>query len=161
MPKITPCLWFDGRAEEAANFYLSIFKKSKLLGMSRYGDASAQASGMPKDSVLTVSLELEGQEFLLLNGTPSFPFSQAVSFMVNCKTQKEIDHYWDKLIDGGEPMVCGWLKDKYGLPWQIVPTVLGEYAQDKDPKKAERLMAAMIKMVKLDIAELKRAYEGA
>jgi len=160
MPKIVPCLWFDHQAEEAVNLYVSLFKNSKILNVSRYDEASAQVSGRPAGSVLTVSFTLEGQEFMALNGGPAFKFTEAVSFTVNCETQAEVDHFWYKLIEGGgEESQCGWLKDKYGLSWQIVPTVLGEMLGDPDPAKAQRAMQAMLEMKKLDIAELKRAYD--
>ncbi len=164
MPKITPCLWFDNQAEEAANFYVSVFsgrggKNSKILHVARYGEAGAQASGRPKGSVMTVIFQLEGQDFMGLNGGPIFKFSEAVSFMVNCQTQEEVDYFWEKLSQGGEEGPCGWLKDKYGLSWQIVPTALGEMVQDKDPKKSERVMQAMLQMKKLEIEKLKLAYE--
>ncbi|HKB03915.1 MAG TPA: VOC family protein [Gemmataceae bacterium] len=159
MQKFTPCLWFDGQAEEAANFYVSVFKNSKVLGVSRYGEAGARASGRPAGSAMTVKFQLHGQEFLGLNGGPQFKFSEAISFIVNCETQAEIDELWEKLSAGGEKGPCGWLKDRFGLSWQIVPTVLGELMQDKDPKKSERVMAALLQMTKLDIAGLKKAYE--
>jgi len=160
MQKITPMLWFDNQAEEAARFYTSIFKNSKIRSVTRYGDACAQASGRPKGSVMTVSFEIEGQEFVGLNGGPVFKFSEAISFVVNCKTQDEVDEMWAKLTaDGGEPGPCGWLKDKYGLSWQVVPTVLFELLESKDAKKAERVMAAMLKMSKLDIEALEQAAE--
>lgn len=159
MQRITPFLWFDNQAEEAARFYVSIFKNSKILNVARYGDAGAAASGRPKGSVMTVTFQLDGQEFTALNGGPEFKFTEAISLMVNCKTQQEVDELWDRLTDGGEPGPCGWLKDKYGLSWQIVPTVLGEMMLDKDPKKAERVMQAMLQMKKIEIAGLKRAYE--
>jgi len=162
MQKITPMLWFDNQAEEAARFYTSIFKNSKIKSVTRYGDAGAQASGRPKGSVMTVSFEIEGQEFVGLNGGPVFKFSEAISFVVNCKTQDEVDEMWAKLTaSGGEPGPCGWLKDKYGLSWQVVPTVLSELLESKDAKKAERVMAAMLKMSKLDIEALEQAAEKA
>lgn len=155
MPKITPFLWFDNNAEEAMNFYVSIFNNSKVLGVSRYGDAGPG----PKGAVMTASFQLDGQEFLALNGGPQFKFTEAISFVVNCETQEEIDEYWNKLSAGGQEIQCGWLKDKFGLSWQIVPKVLGELMQDKDPEKAKRVMEAMLQMVKLDIKTLKHAYE--
>lgn len=160
MQKITTFLWFDDKAEEAANFYVSIFKNSKLGDISRYGEAGAQAAGRPKGSVMTVEFTLDGQEFVALNGGPYFKFTEAISLVVNCETQEEVDHFWTKLSEGGEEVQCGWLKDKYGLSWQVTPIVLGEMMQDKDPEKAERAMKAMLKMKKLDIATLKQAYEG-
>ena len=159
MRKITPCLWFDNQAEEAANFYISIFKNSKIMSVARYGEAGAEASGRPTGSVMTVAFQLQGQEFLALNGGPQFKFTEAISFIVNCKTQKEIDDFWRKLSEGGERGPCGWLKDKYGMSWQIVPTVLGEMLQDKDTRKSEKVMKAMLQMKKLDIEGLKQAYE--
>jgi predicted 3-demethylubiquinone-9 3-methyltransferase (glyoxalase superfamily) len=158
MKAINPCLWFDSQAEEAAHFYTSIFKKSKIGTMTRYGESGAAASGRPKGSVMTVTFQLDGQEFMALNGGPHFKFSEAISFMVNCETQEEIDHFWQKLSEGGEPGQCGWLKDKYGLSWQIVPTVLGEMM--KDATRSERVMEALLKMKKLDITALKQAYES-
>jgi predicted 3-demethylubiquinone-9 3-methyltransferase (glyoxalase superfamily) len=156
MQKITPMLWFDNQAEEAARFYTSIFKDSKIKTITRYGESAAQAAGRPKGSVMTVDFEIEGQEFVGLNGGPQFKFSEAVSFVVNCKTQKEIDELWAKLTEGGgQPGPCGWLKDKYGLSWQVVPTVLNELM--KDPKKSESVMAALMKMGKLDIGTLEQA----
>jgi predicted 3-demethylubiquinone-9 3-methyltransferase (glyoxalase superfamily) len=156
MQKITPFLWFDNNAEEALNFYLSIFKNAKAGVISRYGDAGPG----PKGTVMTATLTIDGQEFIMLNGGPQFKFTPAISFVVNCKTQAEIDELWEKLSAGGAKSRCGWLQDKFGLSWQIVPTVLGEFYQDKDPQKSKRVMAAMLKMDKLDIAELQRAYEG-
>ena len=162
MQKITPMLWFDDQAEEAARFYTSIFRNSKIKSVTRYGDAGAQASGRPRGSVMTVSFELEGQEFVGLNGGPVFKFSEAISLVVNCKTQDEVDEMWAKLTaDGGEPGPCGWLKDKYGLSWQVVPTVLSELIESKDAKKSESVMAAMLKMSKLDIEALEQAAEKA
>ena len=160
MQKITPFLWFDNQAEAAANFYVSIFKNSKIKGVTRYDGQSAQASGQPAGTVMTVSFQLEGQEFVALNGGPHFKFSEAVSFVVNCKTQQEVDFYWEKLSAGGDEkaQMCGWLKDKYGLSWQIVPADLGKLLQDKDPKKSQRVMEALLKMKKLDVKTLKQAY---
>ena len=155
MKGISPFLWFNDKAEEAANFYVSIFKNSKIVKISRYGDAGPG----PKGSVMVVAFQLNGQDFVALNGGPNFTFTPAVSFVVNCETQQEVDEYWDKLSKGGEIQQCGWLQDKYGLSWQIVPTVLGELVSDKDPVKANRAMKAMLQMVKLDIKTLKRAYQ--
>jgi predicted 3-demethylubiquinone-9 3-methyltransferase (glyoxalase superfamily) len=155
MQKITPFLWFNNQAVEAANFYTSIFKNSKIGNVSRYGD---EGPG-PKGNVMVVPFQLNGQEFLALNGGPQFTFSPAISFVVNCETQEEIDSFWDKLSDGGEKIQCGWLKDKYGVSWQIVPTILGKLMQDKDSEKSRRVMQAMLKMTKLDIKILKQAYE--
>ncbi len=160
MQKITPFLWFDDKAEEAAKFYTSIFKNSKIMSITRYGEEGARAAGRPRGSVMTVVFKLEGQEFIALNGGPVFTFSSAISFVVNCKTQKKVDELWEKLSEGGEKGQCGWLKDKYGVSWQIVPTVLGEMLQDKDPKKSRRVMEAMLKMDKIDIKSLKKAYKG-
>jgi predicted 3-demethylubiquinone-9 3-methyltransferase (glyoxalase superfamily) len=157
--KITPFLWFDNQAEEAVNFYTSIFKNSKILSITRYGEEGAKAAGRPKGSVMTVVFKLDGQEFIALNGGPVFTFSPAISFLVNCETQKEVDQLWEKLSEGGEKGQCGWLKDKHGVSWQIVPTVLGEMLQDKDSKKSKRVMEAMLKMNKIDIETLRRAYE--
>ena len=153
MQKITPFLWFDNNAEEAVQFYTSIFKDSKILGTSRYGDAGPG----PKGTVMTMKFELNGQEFIALNGGPHFKFTEAISFVVNCETQKEIDEYWAKLTVGGKEVQCGWLKDKYGLSWQIVPTILGQLMQNKDPEKVKRVTQAFMKMVKMDIETLKRA----
>ena len=154
MPKITPFLWFDNSAEQAAQFYTSIFRNSKILQTSRYPEG---APG-PKGSVMTMKFELNGQEFIALNGGPHFKFNEAISFVVDCETQKEIDEYWEKLTSGGGKEVqCGWLKDKYGLSWQIVPAALGQLMADKDPKKAKRVTQAMLRMVKLDIEALKKA----
>jgi len=155
MQKITPFLWFDGKAEEAMKFYVSTFKNSKVLGVSRYGEAGTG----PKGSVMTVRFELDGQEFIGLNGGPQFKFTEAVSFSVDCKTQKEVDELWEKLSEGGEQGPCGWLKDKDGLSWQIVPSILGKLLGDKDPAKANRVMKAMLQMKKLDIAGLQKAYD--
>jgi predicted 3-demethylubiquinone-9 3-methyltransferase (glyoxalase superfamily) len=152
-------LWFDNQAEEAANFYVSIFRNSKIGNITRYGEAGAKVSGRPKGSVMTVTFEIEGQEFVALNGGPHFTFSEAISFMVKCETQKEIDEMWDKLSQGGEKGQCGWLKDKYGLSWQIVSPVWDEMLRDKDVKKSERVMKAILQMTKPDIKILKQAYE--
>ena len=160
MQQITPCLWFDDKAEEAAKFYVSIFKNSKLGKIARYGEAGAEVSGRPKGSVMTVTFQLGGQEFMGLNGGPQFKFTEALSLVVNCKTQEEVDEMWEKLSAGGEKGVCGWLKDKYGLSWQLVPTVVEKMFQDKDAKKTERVMKALLQMKKLDIKKLKQAYEG-
>jgi predicted 3-demethylubiquinone-9 3-methyltransferase (glyoxalase superfamily) len=160
MQKITPDLWFDNSAEEAAKFYTSIFKNSKIIHIARYGEAGAKVSGRPKGTVMTVIFELEGQRFMALNGGPIFKFSPAISFLVNCETQEEVDELWEKLSEGGEKEQCGWLKDKYGVSWQIVPNALGEMLQDKDAKKSERVMEAMLQMKKIDIDSLKKAYAG-
>ena len=157
MQKITPFLWFDGNAEEAVNFYTSLFPKSKIVSVSRHGDAGPG----PKGTVMVMTFELEGQQFMALNGGPQFKFTPAISLLVRCKTQAEVDRYWDELSAGGQTIECGWLQDKFGVSWQIVPTVLFEMMTDKDPKKADRVMSAMMEMKKLDIGGLKRAYEGA
>lgn len=159
MQKITPFLWFDDQAEEAANFYTSIFENSRITNIARYGEAGAEASGRPKGTVMTVAFELDGQEFVALNGGPHFKFTEAVSFVVNCETQQEVDEFWEKLSEGGQRVQCGWLKDKYGLSWQIVPTVLGEMVSDPDPEKSQRVMQAMLQMDKIDIKILKHAHE--
>jgi predicted 3-demethylubiquinone-9 3-methyltransferase (glyoxalase superfamily) len=157
MPKITPFLWFDRQAEEAANFYVSVFPNSKIVNVSRYGEAGPG----PKGSVMTVGFELDGQQIIALNGGPQFKFTEAISLSVDCKTQEEVDGYWRKLSEGGSEGPCGWLKDKYGLSWQIVPSALGQLLSDPDPKKSRRVMEAMLQMKKIDIAGLKKAYEGA
>jgi predicted 3-demethylubiquinone-9 3-methyltransferase (glyoxalase superfamily) len=161
MQKIAPCLWFDNQAEEAVNFYTSIFKNSKILSIARYGEAGARVSGRPKGTVMTIIFQIEGQEFMALNGGPIFKFNEAISLIVNCQTQKELDGLWDKLSEGGDEKAqqCGWLKDKYDLSWQIVPTVLGEMMQDKDPKKSENVMKALLQMKKIDIKGLEQAYK--
>jgi predicted 3-demethylubiquinone-9 3-methyltransferase (glyoxalase superfamily) len=159
MQKITPFLWFDNQAEEAVSLYTSIFKNSKIKGVTRYGEAGAEISGRPKGTVMTAIFELEGQEFIALNGGPHFKFTEAISFVVNCETQDEVDELWEKLSEGGEKGQCGWLKDKYGVSWQIVPTVLGEMLQDKDPKKSEKVMEALLQMGKINIKTLEQAYE--
>jgi predicted 3-demethylubiquinone-9 3-methyltransferase (glyoxalase superfamily) len=156
MQKITPFLWFDGNAEEAMNFYTSTFKNSKIVNIKRYGEAGPG----PKGSVMTGTFQIEGQEFMALNGGPHFKFTPAISFFVNCETQKEVDELWEKLLAGGETMQCGWLKDKFGVAWQIIPKALGELLGDKDPQKSQRVMKAMMKMIKIDVEGLKRAYEG-
>jgi predicted 3-demethylubiquinone-9 3-methyltransferase (glyoxalase superfamily) len=155
MQKIKPFLWFDTQAEEAANFYVSIFKNSKILSVARYGDAGPG----PKGSAMTVSFELDGQEFTGLNGGPLYKFTEAISFTVICKTQEEVDDFWKKLTKGGQEVACGWLKDKYGLCWQITPEILPQMLSDPDPQKAGRVMQAMMKMKKIDIPELQRACD--
>ena len=157
MQKITPFLWFDSNAEGAAQLYTSIFKNSKILAVSRYGDAGPG----PKGSVMVVKFQLEGQEFTALNGGPRFTFNEAFSFVVNCESQQEVDEYWRKLTaDGGQESMCGWLKDKFGFSWQIVPTALGKLMSDKDPQRAGRVMQALLQMRKIDIATLEQAAEG-
>lgn len=160
MQKITTFMWYDDKAEEAANFYVSIFKDSKISGITHYGESGSKASGRPEGSVMTVEFQLDGQDFTALNGGPHFKFTEAISLVVNCETQEGIDSYWEQLLQGGVESQCGWLKDKYGLSWQVVPAVLKEMLQDKDPQKAEQVMAAMLEMKKLDLARLKQAYEG-
>ena len=160
MQKISPCLWFDDQAEEAANFYVSIFKRSKLGPITRYGEAGAGVSGRPKGSVMTIAFEINGQEFLALNGGPLFKFTEAVSLMVKCETQEEIDHMWEALSQGGEKGQCGWLKDKFGLSWQIVVPAWDEMLRDKDAKKSERVMTAILEMTKPDLQRIRQAYEG-
>ena len=155
MKKITPFLWFNNNAEEAMNFYLSVFKNSKAGSISRYGDGGPGPKGM----AMSVTFQLEGQDFLALNGGPQYPFTEAISLFVDCKTQEEVDHLWDKLSEGGEKSRCGWLKDKFGLSWQIVPSALGELLADPDPVKSGRVMQAMLQMDKIDIAALKKAYD--
>jgi predicted 3-demethylubiquinone-9 3-methyltransferase (glyoxalase superfamily) len=152
--KITTFLWFDGNAEEAANHYTSIFKNSKVLNVARYGDAGPG----PKGAVMTVNFQLEGQEFIALNGGPHFKFTEAISLLVNCDTQKEVDELWSKLTAGGEESQCGWLKDKYGLSWQIIPAALFKLLQDRDPQKSKRVMEAMLQMKKIDVGLLEIAY---
>lgn len=160
MQKISPFLWFDDKAEEAANFYVSIFKGAKVGNITRYGEAAAKASGRPAGSVMTVAFQLNGQEFVALNGGPHFQFNEAVSLVVNCETQAEIDEYWEKLSSSGQESQCGWLKDKYGLSWQIVPTALGKWLSDPDPEKSARVMGAILHMNKLDVQRLQAAYDG-
>jgi len=160
LQRITPFLWFDDDAEEAVKLYASIFKSSRIGNVTRYDDEGAQAAGRPKGSVMTVPFELEGQAFTALNGGPHFKFTAAISFVVNCETQEEVDYFWEKLSAGGQEVQCGWLTDRFGVSWQVVPTVLVELLQDKDPEKSKRVMAAMLKMKKIEIAALKRAYEG-
>jgi predicted 3-demethylubiquinone-9 3-methyltransferase (glyoxalase superfamily) len=155
--KITPFLWFDDNAEEAVNLYTSVFKNSKVLGIQRYGDVGPG----PKGQVMTASFELEGIKFTALNAGPRFKFTEAISFVINCDSQEEVDYFWERLTaDGGEESMCGWLKDKFGLSWQVVPVVLYELFSDKDPQKSSRTMQAMLKMRKMDIAALKKAFEG-
>ena len=153
--RITPMLWFDNQAEEAAEFYTSIFRNSKIKDISRYGDIGPG----PKGTVMVVSFEIDGQPFTALNGGPQFKFTEAVSFVVNCEGQEEVDYYWDRLVEGGAPQQCGWLKDRFGLSWQVVPTAAIEMLSDPDPVKSQRVMQAVMKMVKLDIGQLRKAYE--
>ena len=156
MQKITPCLWFDGKVEEAVKFYTSVFKDSKAKKMSYYGEAGPGKKG----TAMTATFQLNGQDFMILNGGPMFKFNESISFVIDCKTQKEVDYYWDKLSAGGYKDRCGWVKDKYGVSWQIVPGILGELLADKDPAKTKKVMQAMLQMDKLDIKALKKAYAG-
>jgi predicted 3-demethylubiquinone-9 3-methyltransferase (glyoxalase superfamily) len=159
--KITPCLWFDRNAEQAVKFYVSLFKNSKIKHIQRYDQAGAEASGQPEGTVMTVSFQLAGQDFTALNGGPIFKFTEAISLVVNCKDQKEVNFYWKKMTSGGgRPSMCGWLKDKYGLSWQIVPTAALEMITDTDPAKSLRVMSALMQMRKIDLQKLRRAYSG-
>ena len=153
MTKLTPCLWFDTQGEEAADFYTSVFANSRILDVSRYGEAGPRPAG----TVMTVSFELDGQQFLALNGGPQFVFNEAISFQIDCRTQDEVDHYWDRLGEGGEAGPCGWLKDRYGVSWQVVPSRLSELLADPDPETSQRVMGAMLQMGKIDIAALEDA----
>jgi predicted 3-demethylubiquinone-9 3-methyltransferase (glyoxalase superfamily) len=155
MQKITPFLWFDGKAEEAMNFYVSIFKNSRVGSITRYGDAGPG----PKGTVMIATFQLEGQDFIALNGGPQYTFTPAISLFVDCKTQQEVDELWERLSEGGKTDRCGWLRDKYGLSWQIVPSALRELMGDKDPEKSKRVMMAMLQMTKIDIQGLKQAYD--
>lgn len=155
MQKISPFLWFDGKAEEAMNFYTSVFKDAKVGNVSRYGDAGPG----PKGAVMSATFQLHGQDFIALNGGPQFSFTPAISFFVNCENQEEVDELWARFSEGGEPQGCGWIKDKFGLSWQIIPKILGELLQDKDAQKAQRVMQAMMKMVKIDVKLLQQAYD--
>ncbi len=157
MQKITPFLWFDGKAEEALSFYVAIFKNSKITSVTRYGDSGPG----PKGSVMSATCELDGQEFFALNGGPHFTFTPAISFFVNCETQDEVDELWEKLSAGGKKLRCGWLTDRYGISWQIIPATLGQLLQDKDPAKSSRVMKAMMQMTKIDIKGLREAYDAA
>jgi len=161
MQRITPCLWFDHQAEEAANFYVSIFKHARVGAVTRYGEAGYEVHGRPAGSVMTVEFQLEGQDFVALNGGPVFTFNEAVSLQVHCETQEELDHYWERLSQGGDKQAqqCGWLKDKYGLSWQIVPAMLPKMLQEGNAAKSQRVMKALLQMSKLDIQKLKQAYE--
>ncbi|HMH54537.1 MAG TPA: VOC family protein [Candidatus Acidoferrum sp.] len=160
--RITPCLWFDDQAEAAAQFYTGIFKNSRITSVARYGEAGREIHGRPPGSVMVVAFELDGQTFTALNGGPVFKFNEAVSFQINCETQQEVDHYWEKLSAGGDPAAqqCGWLKDKYGVSWQVVPAVLPKLVGDPTSEKSQRAMKAMLQMKKLDIAKLEEAYAG-
>lgn len=157
MQKITPFLWFDTQAEEAMNFYMSIFRNSRVIKITRYGDAGPG----PKGSVMTAHFSLDGHEFIALNGGPHFKFTEAVSFSIDCNSQEEVDYFWEKLSAGGQQSQCGWLKDKFGLSWQVNPTILGQMLGDANPAKARRVMEAMLKMKKIEIAALQKAYDGA
>jgi predicted 3-demethylubiquinone-9 3-methyltransferase (glyoxalase superfamily) len=156
MPRITPNLWFDTQGLEAAEFYVSVFPNSKITNVSRYGEAGPREAGM----VLTVDFELDGQPYTAINGGPHFTFNEAISLLINCADQDEVDYYWDKLLEGGEPSQCGWLKDKFGLSWQVVPTGMGDLMADPDPERSQRAMKAMLGMVKLDLAALQAAADG-
>jgi predicted 3-demethylubiquinone-9 3-methyltransferase (glyoxalase superfamily) len=160
--KITPCLWFDSQAEEAAKFYAAIFKNSKIHKISRYGTEGYEIHGRPEGSVMTVEFEIDGQAFTALNGGPVFKFNEAVSFQVSCETQEEVDYYWQKLSEGGDEKAqqCGWLKDKFGLSWQVIPKALGDYVGGADYEKSQRAMKAMLQMKKIDIEKIRQAYEG-
>jgi predicted 3-demethylubiquinone-9 3-methyltransferase (glyoxalase superfamily) len=159
--RITPCLWFDFQAEEAARFYCDVFSNSRILRISRYGDAGHEIHGRPSGSVMTAMFELDGQTFTALNGGPVFRFNEVISLQVNCDTQEELDHYWNRLSAGGDEsaQLCGWLKDKYGVSWQIIPAALADMMADSDPRKTERVMTALLKMKRLDISTLQRAFE--
>jgi predicted 3-demethylubiquinone-9 3-methyltransferase (glyoxalase superfamily) len=161
--KITPCLWFDDQAEEAANFYIGIFKNSKITAISRYPDAGREIHGKPAGTVMVVAFELDGQPFTALNGGPQFKFDQAISFQIECATQEEVDYFWGKLSEGGDPAAqqCGWLKDKFGLSWQVVPKILPELLADSDTAKAQRTFEALLRMKKLDIPTLQSAFSSA
>jgi predicted 3-demethylubiquinone-9 3-methyltransferase (glyoxalase superfamily) len=162
MQNISPCLWFDNQAEEAAKFYVSIFKNSRIGNITRYGEEGYDIHKMPPGMVMTVEFQLDGKDFVALNGGPVFKFNEAISFQVHCETQEEVDHHWEKLSKGGDKdaQQCGWLKDKYGVSWQIVPTVLPKMLRDKDPTKSQRVMKALLQMKKLDMKRLNQAYEG-
>lgn len=162
MQKITPCLWFDHQAEEAAEFYTAIFKPSKIVNISRYGEAGYEIHGRPAGSVMTVAFELEGQSFTALNGGPMFKFNEAISLQIMCETQEDVDYYWEKLSEGGDEQAqqCGWLKDKYGVSWQVIPTLLIEMLNDSNSEKSQRVTEAMLHMKKLNVDELERAYAG-
>jgi predicted 3-demethylubiquinone-9 3-methyltransferase (glyoxalase superfamily) len=161
MQKIVPCLWFDNKAEEAVNFYSSIFRNSKIGDVTRYGKEGYEIHRREAGTVMTIDFEIEGQKFVALNGGPIFKFNEAISFQVYCDTQEELDYYWENLSKGGDEQAqqCGWLKDKYGVSWQIVPTILGKILQDKDPRRSDKVMKSLLQMRKLDIKTLKQAYE--
>jgi predicted 3-demethylubiquinone-9 3-methyltransferase (glyoxalase superfamily) len=159
MQKITPFIWFDGNAEEAAKFYTSVFKNAKITALTHYSEEAAKVSGIPAGTVMTAVFQLDGQEFIALNGGPLFKLTEAISFVINCQTQEEVDHFWEKLSAGGKKSRCGWLTDKFGVTWQVVPTVLGQMLQDKDAAKSKRVMQAMLQMDKINIQRLKQAYD--
>lgn len=159
MQKITPFIWFDSNAEEAARFYTSIFKNSKITTTTRYNEEAAKVSGIPAGTLMTAVFQLDGQEFIALNGGPLYKLTEAISFVINCQTQEEVDHFWEKLSAGGKKSRCGWLTDKFGVTWQVAPTVLGQMLQDKDTAKSKRVMQAMLQMDKIDIQRLKQAYD--
>lgn len=159
MQKITPFLWFDDQAEEAVNFYVSVFDDSRIKAITRYGEAAARAAGRPEGSVMTILFQLERQDFIALNGGPTFTFSPAISLMVHCQTQEEVDSLWDRLSEGGSTQQCGWLQDRFGVSWQIVPAIIGEMLQDADEERSERVMRAMLQMDKLDSDRLVQAYD--
>lgn len=161
MQKITPCLWFDGNAEEAVNFYVSTFSNARVTDVSRFGKEASEASGQPEGTVMVMNFEVEGETIMALNGGGRFQFSPAISLLVNCESQKEVDHLWDRLSDGGETMQCGWLTDRFGVTWQIVPSKLSELMSDPDPEKSKAVMHAMLQMTRLDINELQRAHDQA
>ncbi|HEX8974576.1 MAG TPA: VOC family protein [Patescibacteria group bacterium] len=159
MQKITPFLWFEKDAEKAADFYVSLFKNSKIVSMTHYDAAGAKASGQPEGSIMTVEFDLDGQRFAAINGGPFFKMSGAVSFVINCESQQEVDYFWERLSEDGEAGVCGWInRDKFGVTWQVVPTILGKYLSDPDKQRSQKVMEAMLKMTKLDISELEKAY---
>jgi predicted 3-demethylubiquinone-9 3-methyltransferase (glyoxalase superfamily) len=160
--KIAPCLWFDRQAEEAAGFYTSVFPNSRILALSHYGEAGHEVHGMPAGTVMTVAFELDGHGFTALNGGPAFQFNEAISFQINCESQQEVDHYWERLTAGGDPNAqqCGWLKDRFGVSWQVIANAMYEMLNDPDPARSERVMSAMLQMKKIDLDELRRVYDG-
>ena len=162
LQRITPFLWFDNQTEEAVSFYTSVFKNSRIVSVARYGDAGAEVSGRPRGTVMTIAFQLDGQEFVALNGGPHFKFTEAISLVVNCESQDEVDYFWERLSDGGDEKAqqCGWLKDRYGVSWQVVPVALRTFVGGPDPEKSQRAMKAMLQMKKIDIERLREAYEG-
>ncbi len=160
--KITPCLWFDGQAEEAASFYTALFPRSKITGLSRYGEAGQEIHGQPPGTIMAVAFELDGQPFTALNGGPRFKFNEAISFQIGCETQDEVDYFWQQLSAGGDDsaQACGWLKDRYGVSWQVIPTALSAMIADPDAEKSQSVMQTLLRMKKLDLSELQRAYKG-